>query len=127
VPNSIDQYVNWFRQSSPYINAHRGKTFVIMLGGETLAHEQFQHIIHDIALLNSLGVRLVLVHGARPQIDELCELKKQDATFADNKRITDKPMLVTVQQAVGQLRSQIEALLTTGMSNSPMHGADRRN
>lgn len=97
-----------------------------MLGGETLAHEQFQHIIHDIALLNSLGVRLVLVHGARPQIDELCELKKQDATFADNKRITDKPMLVTVQQAVGQLRSQIEALLTTGMSNSPMHGADIR-
>lgn len=97
-----------------------------MLGGETLAHEQFQHIIHDIALLNSLGVRLVLVHGARPQIDELCELKKQTATFADNKRITDKPMLVTVQQAVGQLRSQIEALLTTGMSNTPMHGADIR-
>ena len=97
-----------------------------MLGGETLAHDQFQHIIHDIALLNSLGVRLVLVHGARPQIDELCELKQQAATFADNKRITDKAMLVTVQQAVGQLRSQIEALLTTGMTNSPMHGADIR-
>ena len=97
-----------------------------MLGGDTLAHDQFQHIIHDIALLNSLGVRLVLVHGARPQIDELCQLKQQDATFADNKRITDKAMLVTVQQAVGQLRSQIEALLTTGMTNSPMHGADIR-
>ncbi|MGB3665827.1 MAG: amino-acid N-acetyltransferase [Bermanella sp.] len=124
--DSIDQYVSWFRQSSPYINAHRGKTFVIMLGGDTLAHDQFQHIIHDIALLNSLGVRLVLVHGARPQIDELCELKQQAATFAENKRITDKAMLVTVQQAVGQLRSQIEAMLTTGMSNSPMHGADIR-
>ncbi|MGR6875166.1 amino-acid N-acetyltransferase [Pseudomonas sp. HK3] len=122
----MDQHVNWFRQSSPYINAHRGKTFVIMLGGDTLAHDQFQHIIHDIALLNSLGVRLVLVHGARPQIDELCELKKQAATFSDNKRITDKAMLVTVQQAVGQLRSQIEAILTTGTSNSPMHGADIR-
>jgi amino-acid N-acetyltransferase len=97
-----------------------------MLGGDTLAHDQFQHIIHDIALLNSLGVRLVLVHGARPQIDELCELKKQAATFSDNKRITDKAMLVTVQQAVGQLRSQIEAILTTGTSNSPMHGADIR-
>ena len=124
--DSIDQHVNWFRQSSPYINAHRGKTFVIMLGGDTLASDQFQHIIHDIALLNSLGVRLVLVHGARPQIDELCELKNQSATFSDNKRITDKAMLVTVQQAVGQLRSQIEAILTTGMSNSPMHGADIR-
>ncbi|GAA6134716.1 amino-acid N-acetyltransferase [Oceaniserpentilla sp. 4NH20-0058] len=97
-----------------------------MLGGETLAHDQFQDIIHDIALLNSLGVRLVLVHGARPQIDELCALKKQTGTFYDNKRITDKDTLVTVQQAVGHLRSQIEAMLSTGMSNSPMHGADIR-
>jgi len=120
------QYVNWFRQSGPYINAHRGKTFVIMLGGETLAHSQFEHIIHDIALLNSLGVRLVLVHGARPQIDELCQQKNIQAKFHNNKRITDEPMLVTVMQAVGQLRSQIEAMLSTGMSNSPMHGADIR-
>lgn len=120
------QYVNWFRQSGPYINAHRGKTFVIMLGGETLAHNQFEHIIHDIALLNSLGVRLVLVHGARPQIDELCTQKNIQAQFHNNKRITDEPMLVTVMQAVGQLRSQVEAMLSTGMSNSPMHGADIR-
>lgn len=96
------------------------------MGGETLAHDQFQHIIHDIALLNSLGVRLVLVHGARPQIDELCQLKNQSTQFANNKRITDKDTLETVQQAVGQLRSQIEAMLSTGMSNSPMHGADIR-
>ena len=120
------QYVNWFRQCSPYINAHRGKTFVIMLGGETIAHEQFVNIIHDLALLNSLGVRLVLVHGARPQIDELCQQKNVSPVFADNKRITDATMLITVQQAVGQLRSQIEALLSTGMSNSPMHGASIR-
>jgi amino-acid N-acetyltransferase len=120
------QHVNWFRQSSPYINAHRGKTFVIMIGGETLAHEQFQNIIHDIALLNSLGVRLVLVHGARPQIDELCQQKNIAACFHQNKRITDASMLVTVQQAVGQLRSKIEAMLSTGTSNSPMHGADIR-
>lgn len=120
------QYVNWFRQSGPYINAHRGKTFVIMLGGETLAHSHFEHIIHDLALLNSLGVRLVLVHGARPQIDELCQQKNITAKFHQNKRITDEPMLLTVMQAVGQLRSQIEAMLSTGMSNSPMHGADIR-
>jgi amino-acid N-acetyltransferase len=97
-----------------------------MIGGETLAHEQFQNIVHDIALLNSLGVRMVLVHGARPQIDELCQQKNITAKFHNNKRITDEPMLVTVQQAVGQLRSKIEALLSTGTSNSPMHGADIR-
>lgn len=99
---------------------------MIMMDGETLAHNLFQNIIHDIALLNSLGVRLVLVHGARPQIDALCLQKNVQAKFHLNKRITDGPMLDTVMQAVGQLRSKIEASLSTGTSNSPMHGADIR-
>ena len=64
------QYVSWFRHSSPYINAYRGKVFVILLPGEALAHDNFHNIAHDITLLNSLGVKLVLVHGARPQIDQ---------------------------------------------------------
>ena len=64
------QYVHWFRHSAPYINAHRNKTFVIMFDGEAVLHENFQHIIHDIALLHSLGIRLILVHGARPQINQ---------------------------------------------------------
>lgn len=123
ITNHTAQYVNWFRKTSPYINAHRGKTFVIMLGGETLAHSQFEHIVHDIALLNSLGVKLVLVHGARPQIDKLCEQKNVKAHFYDGKRVTDAPMLETVEQAVGQLRAQVEARLSAGTSNSPMHGA----
>ncbi len=72
-----EQYVHWFRNSAPYINAHRGKTFVLMFGGEAVNHENFRNIIHDIALLHSLGIRLVLVHGARPQIDEnLIEFRK---------------------------------------------------
>lgn len=99
---------------------------MIMMDGETLAHDLFQNIIHDIALLSSLGVRLVLVHGARPQIDALCLQKNVQAKFHLNKRITDGPMLDTVMQAVGQLRSKIEASLSTGTSNSPMHGADIR-
>lgn len=64
------QYVHWFRNSAPYINAHRNKTFVLMFGGEAVQHHNFQHIIHDIALLHSLGIRLILVHGARPQINQ---------------------------------------------------------
>lgn len=124
--DNTSQYVSWFRQSSPYINAYRNKTFVIMLGGDTLAHSQLDNIIQDISLLSSLGVRLVLVHGARPQIDELCQQKQTESRFHLNKRITDAPMLQTVQQAVGQLRSLIEAKLSTGTSNSPMHGADIR-
>ena len=117
------EYVHWFRKTSPYINAHRHKTFVIMLGGETLAHEQFEHIVHDISLLNSLGVKLVLVHGARPQIDRLCEQKNIHVRFQDGKRITDGPVLETVEQAVGQLRAQVEARLSASRANSPMQGA----
>ncbi len=66
-------YVEWFRDSSPYINAHRQKTFVLYLGGEVFTHSNFENIVSDIALLNSLGVRLVLVHGATPQIDSYLE------------------------------------------------------
>ena len=59
--------IRWLRNTAPYINAHRGKTFVLMFGGEVALHENFAVIFHDIALLNSLGVRLVLIHGSRPQ------------------------------------------------------------
>ena len=41
--------VKWFRQSSPYINAHRGKTFVVMLPGAAMEHDNFANIIHDLA------------------------------------------------------------------------------
>ena len=63
-------HIRWFRNTAPYINAHRGKTFVLMFGGEVARDDNFPNIIHDIALLNSLGVKLVLIHGSRPQIED---------------------------------------------------------
>ena len=125
-PLNSKNYVKWFRNSAPYINAHRGKTFVLMFGGEAIAHENFANIIHDIALLNSLGVKLVLVHGARPQIEERVALRGISSQFENNLRITDQQTLESVKDAAGSLRSQIEALLTMGLSNSPMHGAQIR-
>jgi len=68
--NSDQNYVKWFRNAAPYINAHRGKTVVLMFGGEAVSHPNFANIIHDISLLRSLGVKLVVVHGARPQIED---------------------------------------------------------
>ncbi len=65
----MHDYVNWLRDSSPYINAHRDRTFVVMLPGDGLAHPNFPNIVHDLVLLHSLGVRLVLVFGSRPQIE----------------------------------------------------------
>jgi amino-acid N-acetyltransferase len=114
--------IRWFRNTAPYINSHRGKTFVLMLGGEVAQHENFASIIHDIALLNSLGVRLVLIHGSRPQIAQRMEQAGLESVFHDNMRITDTAALEHVKDAAGSLRAQIEALLSMGLPNSPMQG-----
>ncbi|GAA6184800.1 MULTISPECIES: amino-acid N-acetyltransferase [Alteromonadaceae] len=118
--------VRLFRNSAPYINSHRGKTFVLMFGGEAVEDVNFPNIINDIALLNSLGVKLVLVHGARPQIDQRIALRGVEKRFNNNIRLTDKQTLESVKDAAGSVRSQIEALLTMGLANSPMHGAHIR-
>ena len=118
--------IKLFRSSLPYINAHQGKTFVLMFGGEAIEHPNFPNIIHDIALLNSLGVRVVVVHGARPQIDQRVALRNIDSRFEKGVRITDKQTLECVKDAAGSVRSQVEALLTMGLPNSPMHGAQIR-
>lgn len=125
VVSHIDS-VKIIRNSAPYINAHRGKTFVLMFGGEAIEEANFANIIHDIALLNSLGVRLVLVHGARPQIDQRVALRNLPARFHQDIRITDKQTLECVKDAAGSVRAQVEALLTMGLANSPMHGAHIR-
>lgn len=117
------QYVHWFRHSAPYINAHRNKTFVIMFDGEAVQHENFQHIIHDIALLNSLGIRLILVHGARQQINQNLYSSGLSTPFHQHRRITTRESLGCVMNAVGSIRLQIEALLSMGLANSPMYGA----
>jgi len=62
-------FVEWFRAAAPYIHAFRGKTFVLAFGGEAMLREDFVDLVYDINLLNALGVRLVLVHGVRPQVE----------------------------------------------------------
>ncbi|HIQ33060.1 amino-acid N-acetyltransferase [Acinetobacter venetianus] len=122
--NSTTQdYVHWFRHSAPYINAHRDKTFVLMFGGEAVQHHNFQHIIHDIALLHSLGIRLILVHGARPQINQNLLERHIETPFHQNRRVTTRESLRGVMNAVGSIRLEIEALLSMGLANSPMYGA----
>jgi amino-acid N-acetyltransferase len=119
-------FVNWFRNSSPYIHAHRNRTFVIFFGGEAVQDANFPNLVHDFALLNSLGIRLVLVHGIRPQID--ANLRRQNITsgFYKGLRITDAAALQCVKEAAGTVRVEIEALLSLGLPNSPMAGAKIR-
>ncbi|PPD33665.1 MAG: amino-acid N-acetyltransferase [Methylomonas sp.] len=119
-------FVNWFRNSSPYIHAHRNRTFVIFFSGAAVTEPEFDNLIHDFALLKSLGVRLVLVHGIRPQIDERLLQQGDTPKFHHHLRITDTTTLQYVKQAAGLVRVEIEALLSMGVSGSPMAGAKIR-
>lgn len=119
-------FVRWFRDFSPYINAFRGRTFVIAFGGELIAEEQFATLVHDIALLNSLGVKLVLVNGARPQIEQRLQERGVEMHYVNGLRITDEAALACVKEAAGAVRVEIEALLSMGLANSPMAGAQIR-
>jgi amino-acid N-acetyltransferase len=113
-------FVNWFRQSSPYIRAFRGRTFVITFGGEMLTDAQFPNLVHDLALLNNLGIRLVLVHGARPQIDKQLKRLGAEITIINGMRVTDTAALECVKQAGGAVRLEIEAQLSMGLSATPL-------
>ncbi|MDO9475729.1 MAG: amino-acid N-acetyltransferase [Pseudohongiella sp.] len=122
--DNLSQYIDWFRHSSSYINAHRKKVFVVLLTGETIAHENFSHIVHDITLLHSLGVKLVLVHGARPQINAALSGAGQELRYHKGLRITDTDSLQIIKQTIGAMAIDIEAQFSMGLANSPMHGAD---
>ncbi len=119
-------YVQWFRQASPYINAHREGTFVVMLPGEGIEHPNFNNIIYDLVLLHSLGVRLVLVHGSRPQINKKTTEKQITPKYHKGLRITDTATLECVTEVVGRLRSIFEAKLSMDLASSPMQGSRLR-
>src|SRR5512143_3354241 len=116
-------FVQWIRSAAPYIHAFRGKTFVIAFGGEVVADETFLGIIHDLNLLHSLGIHLVVVHGSRPQIEAILAQQSIESRYAFGLRITDAETMDCVLEGSGQVRSRIEALLSLGIANSPMAGA----
>lgn len=122
----MHDHVNWLRHASPYINAHRDCTFVVMLPGEGVAHPNFGNIVHDLVLLHSLGVRLVLVHGSRPQIETRLASNGLTPRYHRDLRITDSPTLECVIDAIGHLRIAIEARLSMDMARSPMQGSRLR-
>ena len=123
---TVPQFVDWFRSVAPYINAFRGRTFVVAFGGEVVADGKFIGLTHDLNLLSSLGVRLVLVHGARPQIEQLLSRNNLEDHYHQGVRLTDADSMQCVKEAVGRVRVEIEALLSMGLANSPMANADIR-
>jgi amino-acid N-acetyltransferase len=121
-PESDPRLVAWIRQAAPYIHAFRGRSFVIAFGGEILAEEDAQALIHDVALLDAIGIRLVLIHGNRPQIDAELRSRGLEPRFHRGMRVTDAETLECVKRAMGVARFDIQALLSQGLPNTPLAG-----
>ncbi len=121
-----EAFVKWFRSATPYIHRWGGATFVIAFGGEVLADGEFQQLTHDINVLVSLEVRVVLVHGTRPQIEEQMRQHGVTPRYVSNRRVTDDKALACVKEANGIVRVEMEAILSMELANSPMWGADIR-
>ncbi|MDO9310399.1 MAG: amino-acid N-acetyltransferase [Nitrosomonas sp.] len=124
--NTTTDFVSWFRSVAPYVNAFRGKIFVIGFSGEMVTDTKFVSFIHDINLLASLGVRLVLIHGARPQIQLRLDESQLETQSVMGMRVTDSAALQCVKESVGRVHHEIAALLSMGLPNSPMANASIR-
>ncbi|MBS7350294.1 MAG: amino-acid N-acetyltransferase [Comamonas sp.] len=116
-------FVPWFRSVAPYIHKFRHQTFVVGITGEAIAAGKLQSIVQDLAMIQAMGVDIVLVHGFRPQVNEQLRLKNHQPQFAAGVRITDPVALDCAQEAAGQLRYEIEAAFSQGLPNTPMAGA----
>lgn len=116
--------LHWFRDAIPYIQKHRGKIMVIQFSGGLLLGDQADALIHDIALLHSLGVQCVLVPGAREHIN--ARVSADTKLAADKRRVTDTDTVQTVKDAVGNLRIELEMRLSQSLKNTPLSGVQLR-
>jgi amino-acid N-acetyltransferase len=119
-------FVPWFRSVAPYIHMHRGKTFVVAISGEAIEAGKLPSLVQDLAMIQSMGVKVVLVHGFRPQVNEQLQAKGHVPQYSHGMRITDSVALDCAQEAAGQLRYEIEAAFSQGLPNTPMAGATVR-
>jgi amino-acid N-acetyltransferase len=120
------QFVEWLRSVAPYIHAFRGKTFVVAFPGELVMAGALPVLAHDLSLLHALGIKVVIVHGSRPQVEEQLALRNVQPRYHNALRITDVAALECAKEAAGELRLDIEAAFSQGLPNTPMaHAAIR--
>lgn len=117
-------FVQWLRDVAPYVHTFRDKTFVIAFDGELVEQGHLEDLAYDVSLLRAMGMRIVLVHGARPQIEKQLSLRDKTSEFFNGVRITSSDALNAVKEASGALRLSIEAAFSQGLPNTPMSGAN---
>ena len=122
--NTRFPFADWFRNSSPYINAHRGRTFVILIEGDALSSSRRTQLIQDLALLHTLGVKLVVVFGVRPQVAEALQAAGIEADRHQGRWVVTREILGHLEQQVATLRLRLEASLSQGLPNTPLHGVE---
>jgi amino-acid N-acetyltransferase len=123
---NANEFVEWLRSVAPYIHAFRGKTFVVAFPGELVKAGGLPVLAHDLSLLTALGIRIVVVYGSRPQVEEQLALRNVEAHYHNGLRITDSAALECAKEAAGELRLDIEAAFSQGLPNTPMaHAAIR--
>ena len=122
----LEAFVKWFRSATPFIHEFGERTIVIAFGGEVLTDGEMMQLAHDINVLVSLEIRVVLVHGTRPQVEDQLLQRGVVSKLVDGRRVTDDAALRCVKEANGIVRMEIEATLSTELANSPMAGADIR-
>ena len=120
------QFVRWFREVAPYVHDFRGKTFVVAFGGELINDGALEPLVADLSLLSALGIRLVLVHGSRPQVNEQLRLKGYPFQFGRGVEPTGAEALECAKEAAGEIRLDIEAAFSQGLPNTPMSHAKIR-
>ena len=120
------QFVTWLRDVAPYVHAHRGRTFVIAFGGELIEAGRLTALVHDLSLLHAMGIKLVIVHGSRPQVQAQLALKGFEGRFSHGIRITDAAALECAKEAAGEIRLDVEAAFSQGLPNTPMAHAKVR-
>ncbi len=100
-------------QALPYIRRYTGKTIVVKYGGNAMINSQLkQQVMEDIVLLHLIGVKIVLVHGGGPEINELMDKLGKKPEFVDGLRVTDRETVDIVQMVLaGKVNKTLVNLL----------------
>ena len=117
------QFVQWLRDVAPYVHTFHNKTFVIAFGGELIDNGDLQDLVFDVSLLIAMGMRIVLIPGARPQIEKQLMLRQIPSEFVNGIRVTSADTLEAVKEACGAVRLSVEAAFSQGLPNTPMAGS----
>lgn len=122
IMHNTQQFIQFFRQAAPYLHQHRGKTFVFCIQDDEKTQSTLKPLLHDLAILHSLQIRIVIVFGVRHSLD----LRLDNQQFHQHQRITDAKSIQSIQEIVGAMSIRIESILSMGLANSPMQGAEIR-